>query len=238
MYACGRHGVWREARHVCCFDRRWPVGRRARSTRSALACTLAVATVWREVARMLPRSAAARRSPCLLYAGCAGLYACGRHSVAQGGTCASLTGGGLSVAIGTPSGARSTRAAQASTLAIATLWRERLFARGRLESPRLTKWKPRRWSAARLTFPDVRRKVLHLIDNTVALSKSVHGYANEPDDRRWLNSRTRRSCSRARARSPMAWLPTGSAVTFSSLRLDRWTSVMHDGQPPHSNASP
>ena len=133
------------------------------------------------------------RSPCLLYAVCAGMYACGHHSVARGGTCASLTGGGLSVAIGTPSGARSTRAAQASTLAIATLWRERLFARGRLESPRLTKVEAAAVVAARLTFPDVmyRRKVLHLIDNTVALSKSVHGYANEPDDRRWLNSRTR-----------------------------------------------
>ena len=37
--------------------------------------------------------------------------------------------------------------------------------------------------AARLTFPDVLygRRVLHFIDNTVALSKSVHGYANEPD---------------------------------------------------------
>ena len=116
--------------------------------------------------------------------------------------------------------------------------------------------------AARLTFPDVmhRLKVLHLIDNTVALSKSVHGYANEPDMAAVVNSlhrrvrrrvrrrgvvrvgpfssRTRRPCSRARARSPMAWLPTGSAVTFSSLRLDRWTSVMHDGQPPHSNAWP
>ena len=37
--------------------------------------------------------------------------------------------------------------------------------------------------AARLTFPDVLlgRRVLSFIDNTVALSKSVHGYANEPD---------------------------------------------------------
>ena len=44
--------------------------------------------------------------------------------------------------------------------------------------------------AARLTFPDVmyRRKVLHLIDNTVALSKSVHGYANEPDMAAVVNS--------------------------------------------------
>jgi len=37
--------------------------------------------------------------------------------------------------------------------------------------------------AARLTFPDVLfgRRVLSFIDNTCALSKSVHGYANEPD---------------------------------------------------------
>ena len=37
--------------------------------------------------------------------------------------------------------------------------------------------------AARLTFPDVLlgRRVLSFIDNTVALSKSVHGYVNEPD---------------------------------------------------------
>ena len=37
--------------------------------------------------------------------------------------------------------------------------------------------------AARITFPDVLagRRVIHFIDNTVALSKAVHGYANEPD---------------------------------------------------------
>ena len=40
--------------------------------------------------------------------------------------------------------------------------------------------------------PDLmyRRKVLHLIDNTVALSKSVHGYANEPDMAAVVNSLT------------------------------------------------
>ena len=86
-------------RHVCCLDRRRPVGRRARSTRAALACTLAVATMWREAARMLPRSAAAFRSSCSLYAGCAGFYACDRHDVARGGTYAALIGGGLSVAV-------------------------------------------------------------------------------------------------------------------------------------------
>ena len=164
-------------RHVCCLDRRRPVGRLARSTRAALASTLAVATVWREAARVLPRSAAAFPSPCSLYAGCAGLYARGRHGVARGGTyicCldqrrpvgrrARSTRAALAstLAVATvwreaariccldrrrPAGrlARSTRAAQASTLAIATLWRERLFVRGRLESPRLINWKPRRW---------------------------------------------------------------------------------------------
>ena len=37
--------------------------------------------------------------------------------------------------------------------------------------------------AARVTFPDVLagRKVIHFLDNTTALSKAVHGYANEPD---------------------------------------------------------
>lgn len=44
--------------------------------------------------------------------------------------------------------------------------------------------------AARLTFPDVlhRRRVLHFIDNTVALSKAVHGYAQEPDMAAVVNS--------------------------------------------------
>ena len=44
--------------------------------------------------------------------------------------------------------------------------------------------------AARLTFPDVlyRRRVLHFIGNTVALSKAVHGYAPEPDMAAVVNS--------------------------------------------------
>ena len=44
--------------------------------------------------------------------------------------------------------------------------------------------------AARLTFPDViyRQNVLRFIDNTVALSKSVHGYANDPDMAAVVNS--------------------------------------------------
>ena len=169
--------IRREAAHVCCLDQRRPVGRRARSTRAALASTLAVATIWREAARVLPRSAAAFPSPCSLYAGCAGCYACGRHGVARGGTCAALIGGGLWVAVLALRGLRwlvrlrSPRCGArrhvccldrrrpvcrrrcavgcsldagcagfyaVSILAVATLWRERLFARGRLESPRLT----------------------------------------------------------------------------------------------------
>ena len=45
-------------------------------------------------------------------------------------------------------------------------------------------------AAARLTFPDVLygRRVIHFVDNTVALSKSVHGYANEPDMAAVVNS--------------------------------------------------
>ena len=44
--------------------------------------------------------------------------------------------------------------------------------------------------SARLTFPDVlhQRKVLHFIDNTVALSKAVHGYAKDPDMAAVVNS--------------------------------------------------
>ena len=44
---------------MCCLGRRRLGRRRARSTRAALASTLAVATVWREAARVLPRAAAA-----------------------------------------------------------------------------------------------------------------------------------------------------------------------------------
>ena len=45
-------------------------------------------------------------------------------------------------------------------------------------------------TTARLTFPNVlyRWKVIHVIDNTVALSKAVHGYAREPDMAAVVNS--------------------------------------------------
>ena len=105
-------------------------------------------------ARVLPRPAVAWPSPCSLYAGCAGFHAGGRHDVAQGGTCAASGSGGLALAVFALRGlrwhlrwrspwcgagrrvcclgrrlldrrrARSTRAALASTLAVATLWRE------------------------------------------------------------------------------------------------------------------
>ena len=44
--------------------------------------------------------------------------------------------------------------------------------------------------AARTTFPDVLagREVIHFVDNTTALSKAVHGYANEPDMANLVNS--------------------------------------------------
>ena len=51
------------------------------------------------------------------------------------------------------------------------------------------------------------RKVVRFIDDTVASSKSVHGYANEPG------------------------MAAVAPCVFSSLRLDRWTPepVMLDG---------
>ena len=82
-----------ERRHVCCLGWRQLSRRPARSTRAALASTLARATVWREAARVLPRVAAAGPSPCSLNAGCAGFYAGARHGVARGGTCAASGGG-------------------------------------------------------------------------------------------------------------------------------------------------
>eukprot|EP00964_Phaeocystis_antarctica_P141227 scaffold106209_cov55-Phaeocystis_antarctica.AAC.1 len=48
-------------RYLCCLERRQLCRHRARSTRAALASTLARATVWREAARVLPRAASACR---------------------------------------------------------------------------------------------------------------------------------------------------------------------------------
>jgi hypothetical protein len=82
-----------ERRHVCCLGWRQLSRHPARSTRAALASTLARATVWREAAHVLPRVVAAEPSPCSLNAGCAGFYAGARHGVARGGTCAASGGG-------------------------------------------------------------------------------------------------------------------------------------------------
>ena len=159
---------------------------------AALASTLADATVWREAARVLPRSAAAWPSPCSLYAGCAGIYAGGRHGVAR-----------------IPSMTRTAGAVSLNHLEAAAV------------------------VAARLTFPDVlyRRKVLHVIDNTVALSKAVHGYARAPDMAAVVTARGSRAHVGGRA-CARRWRGCRSASgVFSSLRLDWWTPVMHDDQP-------
>jgi hypothetical protein len=99
---------------VCCLGRRQLSRRPARSTRAALASTLARATVWRGAARVLPRVAAAGPSPCSLDADCAGFYVGACHGVASGGMWRQLG----------RRPARSMRAALASTLARATVWRE------------------------------------------------------------------------------------------------------------------
>ena len=84
---------------MCCLGWRQLGRRPARSMRTALASTLARATVWREAARVLPRVAAAGPSPCSLDAGCAGFYAGARHGVARGGTCAASGGNSWAVAL-------------------------------------------------------------------------------------------------------------------------------------------
>ena len=60
---------------MCCLGRQRQCRCRARSTRAALASTLALATLWREAACVLPRAAASRSLLCSLNAGDAGLYA-------------------------------------------------------------------------------------------------------------------------------------------------------------------
>ena len=82
-----------ERRHVCCLGWRQLSRHPARSTRAALASTLARATVWRGAAHVLPWVAAAEPSPCSPDAGCASFHAGAHHGVARGGTCASSGGG-------------------------------------------------------------------------------------------------------------------------------------------------
>ena len=60
---------------MCCLGRQLQCCRCARSTRAALASTLARATLWREAAHVLPRAAASRSLVCSLNAGNAGFYA-------------------------------------------------------------------------------------------------------------------------------------------------------------------
>jgi len=69
-------------------------------------------------------------------------------------------------------------------------------------------------TAARLTFPDVLfgRRVLHFVDNTCALSKAVHGYANEPDMAAVTNSV--HACDAALGiDSWWEWVPTDANVS-------------------------
>jgi hypothetical protein len=132
---------------MCCLRRR-RLGRCcSRSARDAPASTLARVTVWREAARVPSQAVSAWPLLRSFGAGCAGFYAGARHGVARGGY-------GLAVAALARSGlrrllrwrasrcgarrhvcclrwrrlgrccARSARAAPASTLARATVWRE------------------------------------------------------------------------------------------------------------------
>jgi len=115
---------WRElpcgaGRCDCCLARRWLQGPcRARSTRAALASTLALATRWPEAARVLPRAMASRSMPCSLDTGNAGFLRwreppCG----ARRRVCC------LGRRLQDRCCARSTQATLASTLVQATLWR-------------------------------------------------------------------------------------------------------------------
>jgi len=75
-------------------------------------------------------------------------------------------------------------------------------------------------SAARLTFPDVLkdRQVLSFVDNTVALSKAVHGYANEPDMAAVVNSL--HACDAAlRVDAWFEWVPSKANVADLPSRV-------------------
>ena len=140
---------------VCCLGRWLQGRCRARSTRATLASTLARATPWREAARVLPRAAASRSLLCSLNAGNAGFLRwreppCGaRRRMCCLGRWLQVAavlaqrrqrwllrwreppcGAGrrdccLGRRLQGRCRARLTRAALASTLALATLWRGR-----------------------------------------------------------------------------------------------------------------
>ena len=143
---------WRASRcgarwHMCCLRRR-RLGRCcSRSARDAPASTLARVTVWREAARVPSQAVSAWPLLRSFGAGCAGFYAGARHGVARGGdglAVAALARRGLRRLLRWRASrcgarrhvcclrwrrlgrccARSARAAPASTLARATVWRE------------------------------------------------------------------------------------------------------------------
>ena len=127
-------------RRVCRRGLRLQGRCQARSTRAALASTLACAFLWREAARVPPRAAAARSLPCSLDAGGAGFYAEAPYSGARRRVCrcwlrwllrwrAHYSGAGrqecrLGQLLQGRCHARWSRAVLASRLARVFLWRE------------------------------------------------------------------------------------------------------------------
>jgi len=109
-----------ERRHVCCLGWLQLSRHPARSMRAALASTLARATVWRGVARVLPRVAAAELLPCSLDA--SGRRWLLRWRAPRCGERRHVCCLGWRQLGRRP--ARSMRAALASTLVRATVWRE------------------------------------------------------------------------------------------------------------------
>ena len=85
--------------HVCSLRRRRPGRRVARSSRAALAPTLARTSVKCEAARVQSQAEALWSSPCSLVAGCAGSPAGAHLGEVRGCTCAVTGGGALAVAL-------------------------------------------------------------------------------------------------------------------------------------------
>jgi hypothetical protein len=78
---------------------------------------------------------------------------------------------------------------------------------------------------ARLTFPRAfaRRRVVHFVDNTVAMSKAVHGYANEPDMAAAANAL--HACDAALGCDAWyEWVPSGANISdLPSRDPSRWS---------------